>query len=423
MNSSMSSQSMTHRAFAVVNQAVSQRPAAGTVVSQANIPAGTVAMVDTSMKVLATMPATGQVAFVYGLGAMKPLIKTQFMDVTKLVLTKAKFQPATEQVTTIGYAGSGTNNFPTINSGDFGIYIRQEQEDNMFGGNCSHWLPMVGQFNTSAASSPREFGIRAVDAIWASAKGWKQEITNSRPSYCRIELITNGTPVAIAQTASVVTDSAQVTFSAAPAGLVVGDLFTLGGSDTYEVKSISGSVVTMTTKYRGATASGVAAAEVTATATLFGIRFTGIANEFDRIMYKDYTKNTFDVFVTRESAPVDLGKVTSVTAKNGVGVWELASIEELDSMYATSQGTLAGFIPNQEPPKFVVDGGKYSIIDVKWVNELAGNQQIGYTGQTFGHVRFLLELGGANTLVAGSQGDQLAETILGTAYATGDLDA
>jgi hypothetical protein len=417
----MSSQNMTHRAFAVVNQAVSLRPAAGTVVNQTNVPAGVVCLVDTSMKVLAAMPASGQVAFVYSVGSQKPLIKTQFMDASKLTLTKQKFQAAVEQVTTIGYAGSGTGNMPVVNSADFGIYIRQEQEDNMFGGNCSHWLPMVGQFSTSATSSAKEFAMRAADAIWASAKGWKQEITNARPSYCRIEVITNGTPVAIAQTASPVTDSAEVTFSAAPAGLVAGDLFTLGGTDTYEVKSISGAVVTMTTKYRGATASGVAAAEVTATATLFGIKFTGIANEFDRIMWKDYTKNTFDVFVTRESAPVDLGKVTT-PAKNGVGTWEFASLEELDSMYATSQGTLAGFIPNQEPPKYVVDGSKYSIIDVKYQNDVT-SQVIGYAGQTYGHVRFLLELGPLNTLVAGSQGDQLAETILTTGYTTGDLDA
>lgn len=421
----MSSQNMTHRAFAVVNQAVSLRPAAGTVVNQTNLPAGTVAMVDTNMKVLATMPTTGKVAFVYSVGSQKPLIKTQFMDVTKLTLTKHKFLAASEQVTTIGYAGSGTGNMPVVNSADFGIYIRQEQEDNLFGGNCSHWLPMVGQFSTSAASSAKEFAMRAADAIWASAKGWKQEITNARPSYCRIEVITNGTPTAITQTASPVTDSAQVTFYAAgvptaPTGLAVGELFTLGGSDTYEVKSISGAVVTMTTKYRGATASGVAAAEI-ASATLFGIKFTGIANEFDRILWKDYSKNSFDVFVTRESAPVDLGKVTT-SAKNGLGVWELASLEELDSMYATNQGTLAGFIPNQEPPKFVVDGSKYSIIDVAWENDVT-TQTIGYAGKTQGHVRFLLELGGANTLVAGSQGDQLAETILGTAYATGDLDA
>jgi hypothetical protein len=415
----MISQDMSARAYVAVTQTVSSRPSAGTKVTNANLPAGTVALVDEANLVLASMPTSGFVKFAYGVGSNKPLIFTAPFNAATVVSTKQKYMAASEQVTIIGYQGSGTANLPVVNSGDFGIYVRQEQEDDMFGGNCSHWLPMSGQFSTSTSSSASEFAMYAADAIFASVNEWKQEITNLKPSYLRVQVITNGVATAIAQTASPVNGFSEVTFSAAPAGVAIGDYILLD-SDTYIVENIVGAVVTLTTKYRGATATGVACSEV-ASPTLFGLKFTGLANEFDRIMYPKYTKNSFDVFIQREGSPVVLTKSTT-PAKEGIGVWEKVTLDEYSSLLSDNQGTLVNFIPNQEPPKFAVEGKKYSIVNVQWTTQLDG-AVVGYTGKTYGNVSFMLELGPVDTLVAGSQGDQLAETILGANYTTGDLNA
>jgi hypothetical protein len=421
---------MLHKAFVAVDQTVSLRPSIGTVVTKTNLPAGTVAMVDEAMKVVGVMPTTGKVAFVYSVGNSKPLIKTQFIDVTKMTVTSHKHVSSTEQVTIVGYqGGADTNNMPVVNSTDFGIYIRQEQEDHMFGGNNSYWLPMTGQFTTSAASSVKEFAMLAADAIFASVSGWKQEITGNKPSYVKIEVISNGTAgAALGQTLTVSNGSKTVTSAVAGVptaltGVAVGDLITIAGTvDTYEVATISGTTYTLTTKYRGADDAAAAVSEVTVAGTpRYGIKFTGIANEFDRIFYKNYTKNTFGVYIQRAGEPAGIFQTTT-QVKEGVGVWEKVDIEEYSSLLADNQGTLVNFLPNQEPPRFTVNDGKYSIVDVKWEYPMT-EAVVGFTGKTYGNVRFMLELDSSDNLVAGSQGDQLAETLLGTAFTTGGLDA
>jgi hypothetical protein len=410
--------------FVVPSAAVAGLPAAGTTVTNLNLPKGAAVLVDKTGKRLAAMPATGFVKFAYSLGVTKPLIFTHLVNAATAVSTKQKHISDSQQVTTIGYQNSGTDNLPVINSAKFGIYIRQEQDDFVYGGNCSQPIHMQGQFETAAASSALDFGTKAADAIFASVNNWVSETTNSRPSYCKIELISDGTIGAAVGTGFMVDNGAKTIVALTSVGAIVaGSIISIGATeDLYTVTAVSGLTVTLGQKYRGATDAAAAVSIVAPVANLYGLKFTGIKNEFDPWLFANHSQNSFGVIIQREGEPVAI-TTTTTQAKWGVGNYELVAQEEKYFMENNTDATLTTFIPNKPVELQSVAGKKYSVVDVKWTNPVDADTPLGTVGRTFGNVRFLLELDGADDVAASTIGDALAETILGTAYTTGDLNA
>jgi hypothetical protein len=420
-NSNMFSQNMNSKAFVVkASVLTSALPAGGVVVTNANLPASAAVVVDSAYKRITALPATGQVKIVYCVASNKPLLETQPIDVTKITGTKRKYFAPAEQVTFIGYNGT-SGDFPFLNSTSYGIYLRFEQEDQCSGGNLSFPITFAGQYETDASATNREAAFAATNSLFSSFTRVKSDITKSQPSPIRIELITNGTPTGVVPTATVTFNSKEVTLSAAVGTLAVGDTLTLGGTDTYEVAANSGTALKLTTPYRGANASAVAIAEI-ATATAFGMKLTAIKEDFDPVMFDNYQKVHFKVILQSGGDPVTVTETTTLP-KWGIGSYEMVALEEYRSMLSQYQGTLATFIPNQAPTTFANPTSKYSIVDIKWENEVNTGLPLANDGKTFGNVRFFLELDGSSQLPNTVAGDALAETLLGTGYATGDLHA
>ena len=417
----MYSRRMGFASFVVKDLAVAGLPAGGATVTNINLPKGAAVLVDKLGKRLTTMPTTGVARFAYSRGTNQPLIFTQLFDVTKLVLTKQKFIADTEQVTTLGYQGSGTANLPTDNNSSFGIYVRQEQDDYVYGGNASMPIHMQGQFSTSASSNAREFALRAADAIFTSVNNWVSETSNSKPSYLRLRIITDGTVGApIAGGAIVINGSKTIVMNSGIGTIAVGDTISVGSTtDAYSVAAVSGLTVTLGEKFRGPNATAETVNEITTVGGLYGLQFTGIANEFDPFLFSDYSKNSFSVIIQKQGAPVSITHTTT-QSKFGVGNYELVALEEKAFMENNDGATLTTFIPQKQIELFADPAKNYSIVDVKWTHGVDAETPLGTLGKTFGNVRFLLELTGT-ALAASTVGDALAETILGTAYATGDL--
>ena len=80
-------------------------PAAGTVISAANLPAGAVVLVDNGMRLLnaTTVLTASRVKVAQSLGATKPLVISHDFDIKLSKVSFAKHTRALEQITAIGY--------------------------------------------------------------------------------------------------------------------------------------------------------------------------------------------------------------------------------------------------------------------------------------------------------------------------------
>jgi len=515
--------------FVADSQAVSLRPAAGVQVDRTTLPAGTVALVDRQNKVLATMPATGEVKFAYGLGAGKAPIITAPMDVTKMTFTKAKNVTQVEQVTYVGYAGSGTENLSVANDTYYHMLIQQTQNDTKHRGN-NHIYDITGSYKspvTGATVPLLAIGLR--NSLLANAMKFETEIGGVVPGYLKPELTADGTVADFTGTATMIklTKGSKVAEFVDAAGAAstgtaaVGNIFNIptssGRSFTYTASAnavvlfIGSTLITVAdagtaaqnaaaqvaainasglagaeaasdavtihtlpcqpipvpavydstatafiavtvasgdavpTKLHAATAASAAASfefdspylgetgyfvggttvatmiGVNSAPTIWGLKLTGIKEDFSHITWKDFNKNTFVVAARKGSVDAGWTIATPTKASTGVGTYEKVAGLEYASMVDNSIGTLPTYIPNEAPTMFSNACGRYSLINIGYTNSI--DSMLGFGGKTFWNVTLALELDSANNLISGSQGDQLAETVLTTGFTTGDLDA
>lgn len=406
------------------NQDPSQRPAATTAVTPANLPLGTVALVDQNRKVLASMPATGKVAFAKGNGATKQLTITPYFEASDCTFTKQKFIAATEQTTYIGYIGSGTENVPNVNDTEFHIILskRDNDERNRMG----PWPDITSNFRTGVSSSVKEWAYLAASSL---AKNAAKEIPNkdavgNGPSYVRISVIQNGTAVAGVPTATATFMSKYVQLTADIATWAAGDTITIAG-DTYDIAAIDHAtfIVTLNYPYRGQTAALLAVAEITDTTdTLYGVKILGVDNEFSPTDFKNYFKNRFEVRVKKGAVPATVTLTTSPKAAEGVGSWQQAKIAERLMKHNTYVRPTLEEMPFNEDliSTEVASGDQFSIVSVNIATNV--REFIGIA-RVLSQIHLYLQLDVDGDLNAGSLGDQLAETVMTTAFATGDLDA
>lgn len=518
---------MKNWCFVADDQAVSLRPAAGVQVDRNNLPAGTVALVDRQNKVLASLPATGEVRFLYGLGANKNPIQTPLMDVTRMTLTKKKYVQPTEQVTYIGYNGT-TGSVPNVNSQSFHIMLHMTQNDSKHRGS-NQFYEVLAQYTTSAASSQLEWAKNMQKEFAANLAQFEREVTGASSGYAKVELTSDGTLADFTGTAtmikltkgSVTAEFVDAAGAASTGTAAVGDVFAIptssGTKFTYTASAnavviyIGTTALTVadagtaaqnaTAQAAAINASGLAGAEVstadviihtkpnspipvpvvydsTATAfidvvvntgdavptrliaataataaasftfetpyqgetgyfvggtstdsntgvvgtiTNYGLKVTGVKEEYSPIIWKDYVKNSFTLTVRKGSLDAGVTITYTTKASDGYGAYETVAGWEYQSMLDAGEGTLATYIPNEAPTLFSGANNEYSIVNIAYYYPI--DSMIGYGGKTYWNIKFALELDSAGNLIAGSQGDQLAETLLGAAFNTADLDA
>ena len=109
-------------------------PAAGTVVTDANLPEGAICMVDAGMRRLDANTAgagydkVDRYRIVQGRGAGKQLMISPIITKATATLSTSKYSSASQQVSVVGYNGT-TGSLPIANSTDFYIKIRKNDND------------------------------------------------------------------------------------------------------------------------------------------------------------------------------------------------------------------------------------------------------------------------------------------------------
>ena len=362
-------------ALSDVSVATTTLPAAGSVVTNDNIPAGAVVMVDAGMRrtTLATL-ATGDIYhIVQGKGAGVPLMKTPAIKKGSETISSKAFVPKTQQLTAIGFNGT-TGALPVANETSFYIKIRKNDND---AANRSQPFSLFAQFKTDATATQEELAFGLV------ANGIANMRLEPANGYLRFEALINNAGAAITgpTTYDVVYGSKTVTIDAAiTAGLAVGDVIVLDGI-AYKVEAISATAVTLESAYQGATATiaaasvkGVAAA--TAATADFGVRLRGVEAPFDVVRFRDFYVNRFTATFSDDATPV----THLQGASEGVGAWQHVAMDEYMNYGYEGQNDVIGVPPLTRDQVVKIPGVagntaltvKYSVINLKWVEDIRG---------------------------------------------------
>lgn len=191
--------------FAAVgdNSLTSAVPAAGTVITAANLPSGAIVLTDlglrrvdnsTSGADLTAMGTTEQFLVVQGLGSSKPLLKSEPMTIGNTKITVAKHVISRQQVTIVGYNRASTaGSLPAANDTDYWLKIRKNDND---AANRSQPSSKFGQFKSDASGTQEELAFGMVTNL---IKNFALEPANN---YLNVEATGDGTVVDFTGTAT-----------------------------------------------------------------------------------------------------------------------------------------------------------------------------------------------------------------------------
>jgi len=406
-----------------VTIATSTLPTVGSVVTNDNIPAGAVVMVDAGMRrtTLAALADGDIYHIVQGKGAGVPLMKTPAIKKGTETITYRAFVEKIQQITAIGYNGT-TGTLPSANETSYYVKIRKNDND---AGNRSQPFSLFAQYKSSTAATQQEIAFGLV------ANGIRNMALEPANGYLRFEVLINNAGAAITgpTTYDVVYGSKTVTIDAAiTAGLVVGDVIILDGV-AYEVEAISATAVTLGSAYQGATATILAAsvtgvAAATAATADFGVRLRGVEAPFDVARFRNFYVNRFTATFSEEGI-----LVTHLQgASEGVGAWQRVALDEYMNYGFEGQNDMIGVPPSVRDQVVKIPGvagntaltSKYSVINLKWVEDVRG--ALVASGFAEGNVLIYLNLensGGSGILDTGTAntGETLAVALGITASA------
>jgi len=176
-------------AYVADYQSTALLPATGTKVTNANLPEGTVAIVDGELEVIATLPSTGQFRVVKSWGPYKDLEVSAPFDAANTTLVMQEFTRMVQQVTYIGYSPSTlTENIPFANSTSY--YIHVEKQDNDAMNRSGQAASITAQWKTGASATD--------DASAAAAhKALLKNLSKEPNKYLKVERVGDGTPAAL----------------------------------------------------------------------------------------------------------------------------------------------------------------------------------------------------------------------------------
>lgn len=396
--------------------------AAGTLITDANLPKGAIAAVDLGNGFLdaaayAALVDGDQYRIVQGKGLGQQIMKTPVLTIGKTKFTINPFKPAVQQVTIIGYNGT-TGALPTANNTDFWIKVRKRDND---AANRSQPMSLfAGPVRTD------DTGTQAELASLLVANGYLNFKNEPANHYLNFEAICSnaGATDGTATTANVTLYSKGVTLNAAPTTMVAGDFIRFGTTVTdpvYRITSIVGTALVLNSPYTGATAAGVTIEYVTAAlaaAANFGIKVTGIAAPFNVNTFRDYYANRFTATFSNASTLV----TSSVGARNGNGVWQQVAMDEYLSygFEGQNQQLAVPSIARDQDVKIpgVTTGAtaltsKYSCLNIAWTEDIRGLVSVDNgLGNAVIYLN-LLDVAGTGSLSAGVSSGKEVVTVLG----------
>ena len=360
-------------------------PAAGTVITNANLPAGAVVVCDMGMRRLnnasfAALAATDRFFIAQGKGASQPLMKSPAVTKGNISISASKFKAAVQQVTVVGYNGT-TGALPVANNTDFWIKVRKR--DNDAANRSQPMSEFAGPVKTDASGTQAELAVLLMNSGY-------RNFTNQEPAngYLKMEAISSAASAAIAGTTTtfgVTYKSKVVTLNGTVTNVAVGDFLRIGGTTVttavYRVAAVnSPNSITLSSFYVGDTASvavlnvQVITAATAATAN-FGVRLTGIEAPFNVNSFRDYYANRWTTSFSDSST-----LLTVTGAQNGNGVWQQVAMDEYLSYGFEGQNDQQSVPAVMRDQVVKIPGvagntaqsSRYSTLAINWTEEILG---------------------------------------------------
>jgi len=405
-----------------VTKLTSALPAVGDVVTSANLEKGAVVITNVGLErldaaVFAALSATDRFLVVQGKGANQPLMKSPVLTKGRIAVTTAKFKPAQQQVTAIGFNGT-TGALPTANNTDFWIKIRKRDND---AANRSQPMSLfAGPVKTDGTGTQAELAAALVKNGYLN---FKDEPANH---YLKFEAICNnaGATDGTATSATVVKGSKGVVLNAGPTTMAVGDFIRFGtavSDPVYLIKAISGTNLTLDTPYVGETGAVAAIEFVTAALAAvanFGILITGIQAPFNVNSFRDYYANRFTANFSDSTVLVS----HLAGAYNGNGMFQQVALDEYMSYGFEGQNGMLDVPPQFRDQEVKIPGvtagataltAKYSAINIAWEEDIQGLvSKAGGKGNVLVYLN--LENSGGSGILAttpDNTGETLADTL------------
>ena len=356
-------------------------PAVGAVVTDTNLAIGAVVLTDVGLRrvnTLAGLADGDQFFIVQGKGVGQPLMKTPVLTKAKTKTTIAKFRPAVQQITTIGWNGT-TGALPVANDTDFWIKVRKRDND---AANRSQPMSLfAGPVKTDATGTQAELASALV------ASGTYNFAKEPANNYLKFESICDSAGAVPTTTAtfSAVNGSRTVTVNAVPGNVTVGDYIRLEGIATsfpvYKVTAIVGLTLILDTTFTGTTGTFAVAntrriQSGPASTADFGIVITGKPAPFDVNAFRDYYANRFTATFSDSTILV----THTQGARNGNGVFQQVAMDEYMSYGFEGENGMLGVPPSLRDQAVKIPGvagntaltSKYSAIDIAWEEGISG---------------------------------------------------
>lgn len=407
--------------FSVVldDNTITALPGALDVVTDLNLPAGSICAVDAGMRHLTSagaLAAAKRYRLVQGRGAGKSLMMSPMITIEGTTLSASKHKLAVQQVSTVGFNGT-TGSLPVAAETDFYIKIRKNDND---AANRSQPMSLfAGPVKTDATPTQAELAEALVSN---GIVNFAKEPANG---YLTFEMLNAGARTAAHSGAGTLTftkGSREVVASAATAttNVVAGDLISIAAATTTAVYLVTakdaGGSLTLSVPYQGATttitasAANIRVAATTAAAAASGVRLTGVQADFNVNSFRDYYVNRFTVTFSDPST-----LITTSGAQSGSGVWQQVAMDEYMSYGFEGENSMLG-VPPRLRDQEVIEGGKYGCIEISWSEPIQGLVSLqGGKGSVLFYVNLNTSTG---ALGAASTGSKLV-TILG--FAAGDV--
>ena len=191
-------------AFVCKSQPVSLQPAVGTVVTRTNLPLGTAVITDMENKVLATMPTNASKFKIAYKAPNNDIIWSAPIVGSNVTVSSQVFVPEKEQVTFIGYTGTGSDNVPSSASTSYHIMLRRTENSKLRRG-VGFDNDITAQYTTASTTSAQAWATNMVSTLIKTASEYETELSNEWPGYVRIEATSNGSVAAF--TSGSTTDS------------------------------------------------------------------------------------------------------------------------------------------------------------------------------------------------------------------------
>lgn len=260
-----------------------------------------------------------------------------------------------EQISYVGYNGT-TGTIDLLNSNTYKLRVTFKHDKEMWSEQNN---TLYNEYTSDSSATQSEI-----------AAAFAKKYTNPYPAQnadIKVERVCDGTATAIggSETLTVTNGTTTVTSSGTAHALVAGDVVRIGGAGStvgvYIVASASGANIVLDSAYQGASATGVAANEMSSI-TSWGLKITGKALTFN-IPFYTYLKVAFDVTIGDFGATV----VTDAqAASKGNGTYEEAAQAKYlalgyDGFQEIRNNVPAYPLPNQD----AVSGTNYDVITIQ----------------------------------------------------------